>query len=124
MAGPVLVCGGRGYTDRARVWSVLDRVAARVEVLAIRHGAARGADELAGEWARERGIPEQRYPADWLAHGKRAGPLRNAAMLAAHDPAVPTSRVVCGVAFPGGAGTADMVRRMEASGLVVWRVGA
>jgi len=27
------------------------------------------------------------------------------------------------VAFPGGNGTADMVRRAEAAGVPVWRVG-
>ena len=94
---------------------MLDRVADRVEVAAVRHGCARGADTLAGEWARERGIPEQRYLADWQAHGKGAGPRRNQAMLDAAD-------VACVVAFPGGVGTADMVRRARAAGLLVWEV--
>lgn len=118
MYGAVLVCGGRDYADRATVWRVLDRVADRVEVAAIRHGCARGADTLAGEWARERRVPEQRYPADWRMHGKGAGTRRNQTMLDAGG-------VACVVAFPGGAGTADMVRRARAAGLPVWvvRVG-
>lgn len=122
MIGVVLVCGGRDYSDRERVFRVLDRVAQRVEISAIRHGAARGADALAGEWARARGIPEQPFPADWRTHGKRAGPLRNAAMLAEQGAGTPDRVVVCGVAFPGGGGTADMVRRMVSAKLPVWGV--
>lgn len=120
ITGVVLVCGGRDYADRDRVFRVLDRLAERVEILAIRHGAARGADTLAGEWARARGKVEQRFPADWKTYGVYAGPIRNRAMLEAHDPAVPTSRVCCVVAFPGGSGTANIVRQAEAAGVRVW----
>jgi hypothetical protein len=119
MIGVALVCGGRGYADRARVWSVLDKLAARVELSAVRHGGARGADSLAGEWARARGVPEQVYPADW-SRGKTAGFERNAAMLADNDPNLPYRHVVCAVAFPGGRGTADMVRRLRAANVPTW----
>jgi hypothetical protein len=118
----VLVCGGRDYRDRAHVFRILDRLALRVEILAVRHGAARGADVLADEWARARGYTVQPYPADWGRHGKAAGPIRNREMLAAYDPAAPSSRVVCVVAFPGDTGTADMVRVAKAASLPVWVV--
>ncbi len=124
MAGVLLVCGGRSYGDAGRVCAVLDRVAERVEILAVRHGGASGADSLAGEWAEPNGYPVQVYPADWAKHGAKAGPLRNQAMIDAHNPEIPTSRVVAVVAFPGGAGTADMVRRARAAGLPVWEVSA
>lgn len=122
LGGVVLVCGGRSYTDRRRVFAALDKLARRVEILAVRHGAASGADALADEWARLRGYAVQPYPADWSRLGRAAGPLRNAEMLAAHDPAVPSSRVCCVVAFPGGRGTADMVQRAKAAGLKVWEI--
>ena len=48
----------------------------------------------------------------------------NQAMVDAHDPSVPSSRVVAVVAFSGGEGTADMVRRARAAGLPVWEVSA
>ena len=46
LSGVLLVCGGRRYGDGARVRAVLDRTAERVEILAVRHGDAFGADKL------------------------------------------------------------------------------
>jgi|ERR1039458_1423661 hypothetical protein len=43
-------------------------------------GAARGADALGERWACEHAIPLVRMPADWDAHGRRAGYLRNLEM--------------------------------------------
>ncbi len=115
--GVLLVCGGRDYADRARVFEVLDKAARRIEVLAVRHGAATGADTLADEWATDRGYVPQPFEAEWEQYkrpGKNpAGSIRNGKMLA--DGAV----VAC-VAFPGGTGTADMVRRCEAARVPVW----
>jgi hypothetical protein len=45
------------------------------------HGAARGADTIAGETARILGMPVEAYPADWNKHGRSAGPIRNRKML-------------------------------------------
>lgn len=113
MSDVVLVCGGRDYTNRSAVFSVLDRLHAKRPISAIRHGCAKGADTLAGEWARARGVPEERYPADWDSLGRRAGPARNLQMLAAGG-----LRGV--VAFPGGAGTAHMAGAAHAAGVPVW----
>lgn len=52
------------------------------------------------------------YRADWDAHGRAAGPLRNSAMLREGKPDV------C-YAFPGGRGTADAVRCAVAAGVRV-----
>lgn len=107
----VLVCGGRDYVNRERVFYALDSYhRRRGPIGVVIHGAARGADTLAGEWAWQAGVSIDQYPADWQAHGKRAGPLRNARMLASGKPDVV-------IAFPGGAGTADMVRRATAAGI-------
>lgn len=120
--GPVIVCGGRNYQDIQRVYRVLDTVAARIRILAIRQGGCRGADQLAQRWARARCIPIETFSAEWARLGKAAGPVRNQAMLTAHNPAIPTSRVCFVVAFPGGSGTADMVRRARRTTLDVWVV--
>lgn len=72
--------------------------------IAVIHGAAKGADWLAGEVAKALGYPVFTFPADWDTHAKAAGPLRNQAMAnAAHS---------C-IALPGGKGTTDMVKRMK-----------
>jgi YspA, cpYpsA-related SLOG family len=79
----LLVCGSRTWTDRARLWQVLDQLVSRHgdgQVTVI-EGDARGADRLAGQLARQRGWRLERYPADWTRHGKAAGPRRNARML-------------------------------------------
>lgn len=110
----LLVCGGRDFTDRAFVFACLDRADAKRRVMLLAHGAARGADALADEWAEARGISRLPFPADWEAHGKAAGARRNAEMLAAFAPDG-------AVAFPGGPGTADMVRRLRAAGVPVWQ---
>jgi hypothetical protein len=44
-------------------------------------GAARGADTHGEAWAEARGIPVERYPADWEKHGRAAGPKRNVEMI-------------------------------------------
>lgn len=101
----VLVCGGRDFADRDGVFRTLDTInAAANQITLLVHGGAPGADTLAGEWAKDRGIPCRVYPADWKSHGKAAGPKRNQQML---DEAQPQMVL----AFPGGRGTADMVRR-------------
>ena len=79
------------------------------------HGAARGADALAGEWASFHGIQTVTVPANWKGDGLAAGPKRNQLMLDLLEP----DQVV---AFPGGVGTADMVRRAEEAGVFVHKV--
>lgn len=110
----LLVCGGRDYADRERVFSVLDRVNAKRPLGVVIHGAARGADTLAGEWAEEREVEVWRFPAKWGEEGRAAGHLRNQRML---DVAQPQGVV----AFPGGAGTEDMIKRAKAAGVTVMR---
>lgn len=104
----VLVCGGRGYGNRALLYDVLDVAHAANPIVGIVHGGAAGADALAGAWARDNGCPEREYLADWDALGRAAGPLRNQKMLDETKPDLV-------IAFPGGAGTADMVRRAKAA---------
>lgn len=85
------------------------------------HGGAPGADEGSGLWAAARGIPVLPFLADWNRHGDAAGPIRNADMLAGRHPTegqVPRPELV--VAFPGGEGTADMVRKAKAAGVPVY----
>lgn len=108
-----LVCGGRDYRCRATVFAVLDRLASDSPwPLVIIHGAARGADTLAAQWAKARGCEAVAFPADWERHGKAAGYLRNQQMLEEGKPDMV-------VAFAGGRGTAHMVRMARAASVIV-----
>lgn len=109
----ILVCGGRNYADKERVFSVLDILDRDEGVTAVVHGAASGADSLAGEWARARNKPEHKHPAEWSRHGRAAGPIRNTQMLDEH----PDIKVV--VAFTGGAGTDNMVYQAKRRGILI-----
>jgi len=71
--------------------------------LFIIHGGATGADKIADEWSVVNWVPQQEYRADWEKWGKRAGPIRNQVMLNVGKPDLV-------IAFPGGDGTANMVR--------------
>lgn len=114
----VLVCGGRDYGNRYEQEASNREEKYKMHVIlseykhiygdifTIIHGAARGADTLAGKWAKANGIPVIEFPADWNKHGKRAGPIRNQQMLDEGKPDVV-------IAFRGGQGTADMVKRSK-----------
>jgi hypothetical protein len=103
----ILVCGGRDYTDRSRIDFILKNYREYTGGdISIITGGATGADTLALKWARANGIPWKVYPADWKTHGKKAGMLRNQFMLDQESPDLV-------IAFPGGKGTADMIRRSK-----------
>lgn len=113
----VLVCGGRDFTDRDRVFRELDDLHVQKPITLVIHGGAKGADRSAEAWAMSRAVPFRRFLADWKTLGKGAGPVRNARMLADGKPDVV-------VAFPGNRGTADMVRKAFAANVPVVRVHA
>lgn len=107
----VIVCGGRSYTDYSRVVEVLAELPEDAIVV---HGDARGADRLAGMAAAALGLRVEAHPAEWDRYGRAAGMIRNRAMLAAGAHLV--------VAFPGGKGTAGMVRLARKAGVPVEEV--
>ena len=111
-----LICGGRDFTDRELFERAMtDLIAARGQPAKIVHGGARGADTMGGELGEKLGLPTVAVMADWSL-GRKAGPIRNQRMLDEHAPDLV-------VAFPGGRGTADMVRRARKSGVEVAEIG-
>ena len=91
----VVVAGGRRYADKAALYRWLDhflrdRVAEGWTIVII-HGNCRRidpetkaelptADQLARQYAYDRGYDQVPFTAQWTKFGKRAGPLRNAEM--------------------------------------------
>lgn len=108
----VLVCGGRDFDDRAALDAALDRLHAQHRFTLLIAGGARGADTMAEQWARDRGIRTRIYMARWTIYGRAAGPIRNARMLRKGRPDLV-------VAFPGGKGTAGMVALARDAGVEV-----
>lgn len=108
----LLVCGGRDFADAERVDRILKMVHAKRPITILIEGGAAGADRLSRYWAERNGISIKTYEADWKTHGKGAGPIRNQLMI---DDAKPDGVL----AFPGGRGTSDMIKRARAAGLKV-----
>lgn len=100
----VLVCGGRDYHNKEFLYSVLDEFHKEYNITLIIAGDARGADEMAINWASDTHLHFNMYIADWEAEGKAAGVIRNQRM-------IDEGRPDFVIAFPGGKGTQDMIDR-------------
>ena len=74
----VLVSGSRGFTDEAALAAAL----AELKPSVVYVGDARGCDALAARWCLGAEVEPVIFEANWLL-GKRGGPVRNAAMVAA-----------------------------------------
>lgn len=121
----LLVCGGRTFNN----WELLRDKLTEMFVIqeetrpfphlpedfGVVHGGAKGADDLADQWAVLHGVVPHIYKADWEGYGIAAGPIRNQKMLDEGKPDIV-------VAFPGGSGTADIVARARKAGVKVIEV--
>lgn len=103
-----IIAGGRDYRLTARDYVELEKL--RPYISEVVCGRATGADTCGKEWAQAHGIPVKDFIPDWEKHGNAAGPIRNSDMAAYADALI---------AFPGGRGTADMIRKARAKGLVI-----
>lgn len=111
----VLVCGGRDFRDFNKLYDTLYKINEMCPIDVIIEGDARGADRMAGCWAKENMVALKVFKADWSRHGKAAGFIRNKQML---DEGKPTMVV----AFSGGVGTAMMVKLSKDRGIEVMEV--
>ena len=126
----VLVCGGRSFNNYDAVFKRLDQLnKMRGPFEAVIHGAAKGADRIAGLWAIKNRVIQEQFPAKWSdlsapgadirvgvygEYNANAGTDRNQLMIDVGKPDAV-------VAFPGGSGTADMVRRAHLAKIEVIR---
>ena len=113
----VLVCGGRTFEDEDLLNRELDRLHAEYGFSTLIEGVARGADQLAGVWARSRGVALVEYPARWEEEGRHAALIRNKRMLVEGRPDLV-------VAFHGGRGTWHMCKLADDAGVPVIRIAA
>lgn len=77
MSFKVIIAGSRTFTDYEFLKRKCDIVLVNKEDIEIVSGAARGADKLGEQYAKERNYLLKHFPADWDTHGKGAGFKRN-----------------------------------------------
>jgi len=114
----ICICGGRDYNDHATVFEVLGRMLQNYpkNEIVIINGDSRGADKLAQIWAEDNDIKLETYPANWEEEGKAAGPIRNQLML--------STGIDILIAFPGGKGTAHMMKICREANVYVYDVAS
>ncbi len=102
----IIVTGGRHSRERDLVWNWLSDFYCELKEaggdLTVVQGGATGVDKHARDWCMKYGVPFVNYPYP-SGMGRAGGPVRNRQMAEKEKP----DRVV---AFPGGSGTASMVR--------------
>lgn len=116
----VLVTGDRNWGSFVIIEDALNEIDEKHlddgEEINLYHGAARGADMIAAEHAKELGWTVHPFLADWSKYGKAAGPIRNRELLAAASPDVV-------LAFhdnlPASKGTKNMVNMAVKEGVKV-----
>jgi hypothetical protein len=130
----ILVCGGRDYaTDNIQQYKFMHGVLNQLTWLisenyiendnwyptdiTIIEGGADGADSAASDYAIMNLCKLETYCADWGKYGKQAGYVRNDQMLREGKPDLV-------LAFPGGKGTAMMIRLARKAGVEVLDMGS
>jgi hypothetical protein len=121
----ILVCGGRNFDEywfvSKTLYSLFPPTTDDMSTwlppsdTVIIHGNAAGADACADQWAVVNWTGLEIYEADWETYGKGAGHIRNKRMLEEGNPDLV-------VAFPGGRGTANMVKIAKRAGVKVMEV--
>jgi len=110
----IAVIGSRGFADRALLIRTLDGIADKKMIVS---GGAKGADQMAEEYARERGIEVKIFLPDYQKH-KQGAPIRRNELIVREADLV--------VAFWDGKskGTKDTINKAKSSGkevkLVKW----
>lgn len=106
------ICGGRDHYFDKTLYPQLKKFCEHHGITTIIQGGATGIDNCALEFAAHYSYQYQTYLPNWKEFGKAAGPMRNRLMAEACD-------IV--LAFPGGNGTADMIKQGKAKNKDVYR---
>lgn len=105
----LIIAGGRDHELVADDYKKLLDIPDVDEIVS--GGCPTGVDSCGETWASVAALPVKQFPADWKAHGKAAGPIRNRQMAEYADAVA---------LFPGGRGTASMHAEALAAGIVVY----
>lgn len=108
----VIIAGGRDIQPSfSEIWNAVINSGYFVEEIV--SGCADGVDHQGELYAENFDIPLKKFPANWNHYGALAGPIRNLQMARYADALI---------AFPGGKGTANIIRQMEKQKKPVYRV--
>jgi hypothetical protein len=113
----LLIAGSRNFSNFGQMDRVLRNITANRKPSRVIEGGAAGGDSLGGAWARWQGLDVTTVKADWARFGRRAGYVRNAAMVALLQP----GDLVVAFYGPDGAtkGTANTVKLALQRGIAV-----
>lgn len=112
----VLVCGSRDWIAEGPIRRELTK--RKDEISLVIDGAARGADTLAYTVATSLGLPTRRFPANWNVYGRKAGMIRNQAMLDIGKPDLVLA-FHKDITLLSSKGTMDMVKKSLARNIPV-----
>ena len=111
VVGRVIIAGSRHINSYDEVYKALAEN--NIKPTVILSGGAKGVDTIGENYATNNGIDIEKYPADWGKHGRSAGPIRNAQMVANADIAV--------FVWDGKSrGTKDCISKARMAGLKVF----
>ena len=79
----VIIAGSRNITSMKELLIAIDN--SKFDITTVISGGAKGVDTLGENWAENKCIPVEKFPANWAVHGNSAGYLRNEVMASKGD---------------------------------------
>lgn len=107
------IIAGTRTCPQKHVLAALEACPWTSEISLVLCGGAKGADHWGQEWAVSTDRLVEYFPAEWMRHGKKAGPIRNREMAEAAEALI--------LVWDGKSkGSANMKREAERMGLKIW----
>ncbi len=106
----VIIAGSRDITDAALIERAI--AASKFAISEVVSGACRGVDKIGEDWAKSKGLPLKKFPADWRM-GRSAGPRRNLQMAMYAD-------ALIAIPSDNSTGTHDMIEKATNCNLQVY----
>ncbi len=110
-----ILAGSRDIVDASELDAAI--LESGFEITTVICGCAAGVDTLGYKWAMSHSRLVEFYPADWNAHGRRAGYVRNCKMA---DAAGSEGALIAVMRIKGTPGTKNMISIAEDRGLKVF----
>lgn len=110
-----IIAGSRTIQHLDFVWNVISMCPWIDDITEVVSGTCRGVDRMGEVYAKTRKWPIKRFPANWKAYGKKAGPMRNEKMARYADALI--------VVWDGESkGTKNMIKEAKKYGLRIFRI--